>query len=292
MTRMSSLPDERPHSARFAMIFLAGLLVVSMSSPTVRAATPSVTILSPTNGAVIANGSSVVVLFVVSDFTLVQPGRVGQVGTSNEGHANVYVDTHYNRLLTEVAPVSLSLTSGPHTIRLQLVADNGTPLNPDASASVSVVATRGPSVGIPLIAIVAPAPLETTGHGIYLSLRITNFTLVEPHGQPNAPNEGHVQVLVRGNIVMELVQYEPVLLVALPDGDITITARLVNNNNSALDPDVSASVLIHVAASSSVSLPLVFNGGIALLLAFILVVLLLRRRKAAARHAKPDVGER
>jgi len=45
-----------------------------------------------------------------------------------------------------------------------------------------------------------------------------------------------------------------------------------------------------VIASSSVSLPLVSNGGIALLLAFILVVLILRRRKLAARDANARGG--
>ena len=288
--RMSPHPSANVRRALFAMI-LVGTLVLPMASQTARAAAPSLTILSPADGSVIANGSSVVVLFAVSDFSLVQPGRVGQVPTSNEGHVNAYVDSQYVRLLTQVEPFALSLSSGPHTIRLQLVADNGTALNPDVSASVSVVTTPGPSLGAPRIEIVAPAPLETTGHGIYLSLRITNFTLVEPRGQPNAPNEGHVQVLVRDNVVMELVQYEPILLVALPDGDVTIGARLVNNDNSVLNPDMSASVSIRVAASSSVSLPLVFNGGIALLLAFILVVLVLRRRKAAARDLKPRGGE-
>src|SRR5438034_522376 len=78
----------------------------------------------------------------------------------------------------------------------------------------------------------------------------------------------------------------PVLLVSLPDGDITIAARLVNNDGSELTPSAAASVAIHVAASSAVSLPLVSNGGIALLLAFILVVLILRRRQAARANDK------
>ena len=143
------------------------------------------------------------------------------------------------------------------------------------SASVRVVATRGPGGGIPRIQILSPTPLEATGHGIYVSYRIENFTLVEPRGQPNALNEGHVQLLVESHVVMEVVQHEPVLLVSLPEGDITIEARLVNNDNTPLNPDASSSVPIHVVASSAVSLPLVSNGGVALLLAFILVVLVL-----------------
>jgi len=49
-------------------------------------------------------------------------------------------------------------------------------------------------------------------------------------------------------------------------------------------------VPIHVIASSSVTLPLVSNGGIALLLAFVLIVLILRRRKAGARQSNAGRG--
>src|SRR5439155_561342 len=197
--------------------------------------------------------------------------------------ATVFLHPHSLRRLTDVDACSLSLTSGAHTIRIQLVADNGTALNPAVSASVRVVATGRPGGGVPRVTILSPTPLESTGHGICVSYRIENFTLVEPRGQPNAPNEGHVQLLVEGYVVMQVAQYDPVLLVSLPEGDITITVRLVNNDNTALtNPDASSSVPIHVVASSAVSLPLVSNGGVALLLAFILVVLIIRRRKVAA----------
>lgn len=166
------------------------------------------------------------------------------------------------------------------------------PLNPDVSASLHVVASLGPTGTVPQITIVSPKSGDRTGHGLEISYRIANFTLVEPHGQPNAPNEGHVQLLVQNVAVMEVSQYEPVLVVSLPEGDITITARLVNNDASPLNPDASSTISIYVVASSAVTLPLVSNGGIALLLAFMLVVLILRRRKAAARNAKAGGGKR
>ena len=281
----------RRGSTMLALVSMMSLLGVSLSSSTATAAVPSLTIVTPADGAVIANGTPVLVDFRVSDFAFVQPGRVGEIGSPNEGHANVFLDAQYVRLLTAVEPFSLPLWSGAHTIRIQLVADNGTLLSPDVSASVSVVATHGPGGGIPRIQILSPTRDEATGHGIYVSYRIENFTLVEPRGQPNALNEGHVQLLVEGNVVMEATQYEPVLLVSLPEGDISVTARLANNDNSALlNPDASSTVSFHVIASSSVSLPLVSNGGIALLLAFILVVLILRRREVAERDANARGG--
>ena len=222
------------YSTTLALVALMSLFAVSVSSSTAVAAPPSLTIVSPTDGALIANGTPVLVDFRVSNFVFVQPGRVGQVGSPTEGHANVFLDAQYVRLLTTVEPFSLSLASGAHTVRIQLVADNGTPLDPDVSATVGIEATHGPGGGIPRITILSPTPLEATGHGTYVSYRIENFTLVEPRGQPNAPNEGHVQLLVLSHVVMEVTQYEPVLLVSLPEGDIDIAVRLVNNDNTAL----------------------------------------------------------
>src|SRR5437867_4539774 len=210
------------------------LLGVSLSSSTAIAAAPSLTIVSPADGAVVANGTPVLVDFRVSNFVFVQPGRVGEVGSPTEGHANVFLDAQYVRLLTTVEPFSLSLASGAHTVRIQLVADNGTPLDPDVSATVGIEATHGPGGGIPRITLLSPTPLEATGYGTYVSYWSENFTLVEPRGQPNAPNEGHVQLLVLSHVVVEATQYEPVLLVALPDGGIDIAVRLVHDGNTAL----------------------------------------------------------
>src|SRR3989442_6443289 len=125
------------------------LLGVSLSSSTAIAAAPSLTIVSPADGAVIANGTPVLVDFRVSNFVFVQPGRVGQVGSPNEGHANVFLDAQYVRLLTTVGPFSLSLASGAHTVRIQLVADNSTPLSPDVSATLGHDAIHGPDRGGP-----------------------------------------------------------------------------------------------------------------------------------------------
>src|SRR5204862_3270006 len=136
----------------------------------------------------------------------------------NEGHARAFLDGHLVRLVTDLEPFSLFVPSGPHTIRMQLFADDGTPLSPEVSASVGITATQGPAAGVPSIEILSPTPLEATGHGIYVSYRISNFTPGEPHGQPNAPNEGHLQLHVEGSVVVEVVQYESGLLVALPAG--------------------------------------------------------------------------
>jgi len=272
-------------AALLGMTVLIGTFLLAVTSPSVAAAGPSLSILAPANDQVIGNGTPVILSFAVSNFVLVQPGRVGQVANAGEGHVDLYVDGAYSRLLTRVEPVSLPLGSGPHTIRLQLVQDNGTPLSPDVSASVRIVATHGPAAGTPTITIVSPRPGPTIAHDVYFAVEVTNFTLVDSYGQPNAPNEGHVQLFLNGALNQELRAYDLGFIVDMPDGNNTVVARLVNNDNTALSPDVSASVTIGILGAADPTASEQVTAGVTLVLAVILLVLLLRRRKAARRFA-------
>ncbi len=277
-------------SCRAAMLGLSVLLgtfLLAVPSPAVAAAGPSLAILAPANDQVIDNGTPVILSFAVANFVLVQPGRVGQVSNPGEGHVDLYIDGAYSRLLTRVEPVSLPLGSGPHTIRLQLIQDNGTPLSPDIYASVRIVATHGPAVGTPTITIVSPKPGPTIAHDVYFAVEVTNFTLVDSYGQPNAPNEGHIQLFLNGVLNQEPRAYDLAFIVDMPDGNSTVTARLVNNDNTPLSPDVSASVTIRIQGAADPTASEQVTGGVSLILALILLVLLLRRRKAARRVAPP-----
>ena len=267
------------------MTVLIGTFLLAVTSPSVAAAGPSLSILAPANDQVIGNGTPVILSFAVANFVLVQPGRVGQVANAGEGHVDLYVDGVYNRLLTRVEPVSLPLESGPHTIRLQLVQDDGTPLTPDVVASVRVVTTHGPAVGTPTITIASPKPGPTIAHDLYFAVEVTNFSLVDAHGQPNAPNEGHVLLLLNGVLNQEPRAYDLGFIVDVPDGDNTVTARLVNNDNTPLNPDVSASVSVHILGAPDPTGSEQVTAGVSLILALILVALLLRRRRAIARFS-------
>jgi hypothetical protein len=125
-----------------------------------------------------------------------------------------------------------------------------------------------------------------TGHDVYFSVEVSNFTFVDAHGQPNAPNEGHLQLFLAGVLRQDISRYDPAFIVDMPDGNNTVTARLVNNDNTPLNPDVSATVTIFVKGASASSLSDTLSGGMVVLLAALLVVLILRRRKALARIAQ------
>src|SRR2546427_12502824 len=103
-----------------ALGVLTSLLLASIVSSPAAAAAPSLTIVSPTDGAVIGNGTRVLVQLLVSNFAFVQPGRGRQIASPNEGHAHGFPDTQLGRLLTAVAPCSLPVSSGPHLIWSQL----------------------------------------------------------------------------------------------------------------------------------------------------------------------------
>jgi hypothetical protein len=268
-----------------AWVLLLSLLFLSVTSSSVAAAGPRLAITSPADGAFVGNGSAVIVVFNVSNFVLVQPGRVGQGVGPAEGHVNVYVDGSYTWMATRVEPIVLPVPSGSHTIRMQLVANDGSPLIPDVSASIRVVATHGPAGGIPTLAIVSPVLNQVTGHDVYVSVQVTNFTFVDPHGQPNAPNEGHWELYLGTVLRQELSRYDTGFMVDLPDGNNTITARLVNNDHTPLSPNVTASVTIRVKGVTVSVLNEEMSGGVALLLAAILAVMIFRRRKARVRIA-------
>ncbi len=112
---------------------------------------------------------------------------------------------------------------------------------------------------------------------------VSNFTVVDAHGQPNAPNEGHVQLLRGGVFQQDLGPSNFGFLVDMPDGNNTIMARLVNNDGTPLTPGVSANVTIFVKIAADPTLTEAVTGGLAVVLTVILIVLLYRRRKATSR---------
>jgi len=223
-----------------------GMIIVSgIAASNGRAAPPpTLSIVSPSPNAVIGNGTPVVVVFAVTNFNLTDPGN----GTSSpdSGHVDVFVDGGLTAKAS-VNTIVLALPSGPHTIRLQLVTDNGAALNPDVTASVAVMVTQGPAGGTPGLSIFFPREGALVGTDSTISFRTTNFVLVAPGGPAGVPNEGHVRVLLDGASYAELTDVAPLHL-NLKDGPHTITLRLVGNDGRPLSPDVMVSLHLQVQA--------------------------------------------
>src|SRR5881296_1255038 len=209
-------------SMRAAVLVLVGallVLVLGLSAPGVRAAGPTLTIISPADHAVIGNGTPVAVIFVVSDFNLTPPGTGGTSPT--EGHVDVYVDGLLT-MATSQETIELPLASGTYAILLRLVADNGTSLNPDVTSSIS--------------------------------FRVTDFALVPPgRGEP-VPNEGHVAVFLDDVYVMAVTAFRPIPFSDLVDGKHTVTVQLVADAGRPLTPDASDSVTFQIQFAAIVDI--------------------------------------
>ena len=235
-------------NARIVALLLAtvGALVVSgIASPSVRAApAPTLSIVLPSLNTVIGNGSPVVVVFEVTNFNLTDPGN----GTSSpdSGHVDIFVDGGWTAKAS-VNTIVLALPSGPHTIRLQLVMDNGSALNPDVTASVAVMVTQGPAGGTPGLSIFYPREGALLGTDSTISFRVTNFVVLAPGGPTGVPNEGHVRVLLDGAYYADLTDVAPLHL-NLKDGLHNVTLQLVDNAGSPLNPNVAVSLHITVQA--------------------------------------------
>src|SRR5256885_6934247 len=221
------------------LLFVAGWLSANVGAAP---PPPTLAILSPADHAVIGDGSPLVIVFAVQNFNLTEPGTVGPGPASNEGHVNVSVDGNLTAVVSQPTVV-LALDSGTYQVLLRLVSDNGTPLTPDVSVSITVTLTRGPP-GTPRIAITYweifyPFRGDLWGDDITISFRITNFTLVPPGRRESVPNEGRVRVLVDGLVFKDITSYEPVHLSDLPDGDHTVTMRLVDGAGQPVNPGAS-----------------------------------------------------
>jgi archaellum component FlaF (FlaF/FlaG flagellin family) len=257
-----------------------GLLVISgaVASNVRGAPPPTLSIVSPANNAVLGNGSPVTVVFVVTNFNLTELGTTPS--SPDSGHVEVFIDGALSDQVS-VDSFRLSLPSGSHTIRLQLVMDNGTALTPDVSQSVSVTVTQGPAGGNPGLSIEFPRDGDTLGTDLYLSYQVMNFVLVPPGG-PYAPNEGHIHVMIDGTLYQELTDYQPVHM-GLGDGPHTVRLDLVDNLHRPLTPDVVASVHFNVHALVGRAVPLDLTTYFAVAnigLAFAVIALMYRKLEA------------
>src|SRR2546427_11989618 len=229
-------------SMRAAVLVLVGALlalVLGLSAPGVRAAVPTLTIVSPADHAVFGNGTSVPVIFVVSGFNLTPPGTGGPSPT--EGHVDVYVDGVLTMAVSQET-IGLSLAAGTYTSLLRLVSDNGTALIPDVTSSISVTVTQGPAAGRPhieisYVEIMYPTPGLVLGRDVTISFRITDFALVPPGRGDPVPNEGHVAVFLDRVYYMSVMAFRPIPFSDLVDGEHTVMVRLVDDAGRALTPD-------------------------------------------------------
>src|SRR5437867_509867 len=160
-------------------------------------------------------------------------------------------------------------------------------ISPEASAAgptltiVSPTVTQGPATGTPRIEIryveiTFPTPKLVLGRDVTVSFQITDFALVPPvRGEP-APNEGHIEAYLDGVHYSSVTAFRPIPFSDLPDGDHTVTLRLVDNAGTPLTPDASDSVTFRIQFAPIVDINPYLSVIQIILAAAILIVLFYR----------------
>ena len=139
-----------------ASLLTLGLLIMVACSPT-PTPTPTLSIALPANGANVPQGD-ITINAQVTNFNVVD--KQGQASVAGEGHLHFYLDVAAPTTPGQPAiPVSgvwahisgttytfTNVAAGTHTISVELVNNNHTPLNPPVVAIVAITVTA-PSGG-------------------------------------------------------------------------------------------------------------------------------------------------
>ncbi len=137
--------------------------------------TPTITITSPTGGATVSAGN-VTVTAMVSNFTVVD--KQGQASVAGQGHVHFYMDvsppstagqpaipTDKGAAWAHVSGTTYTftnVTAGQHTIAVQLVNNDHTPVIPIVTDSVTVTATGSSATTQPATTAATTTSATTT----------------------------------------------------------------------------------------------------------------------------------
>ncbi|MDD1651622.1 MAG: DUF4399 domain-containing protein [Methanomicrobiales archaeon] len=233
---------------------------------------PSLTILSPQDGATVPAGN-ITVTIQAGHFRIVD--RQGRANSEGEGHVHVYLDAGTvpstpgapaipaasGTRWAAVAETSYTFTDVPpgnHTLTVQLVNNDQTPVIPLAYRSVTLTVSVPPS---PAVTFLSPQDGATIEAGaVPVTLQVDNFRIVNPDHQENIAGEGHLHYYVDIGTV-PFVPGDPAIpasttiawgeaadtaftLPDLPPGIHTLSVQLVNNDHTPVIPLAFQSVMV------------------------------------------------
>lgn len=271
-------------SALFAVVLVLGACTYGAAYPTT-AATPAVTITSPVNGASLPAGD-VTVTVSVGNFVVVD--KQGQANIAGQGHVHFYLDVaapttpgvpavptsgtwaHVSGL-TYTFP---NVGQGTHTISVQLVNNDHTPVVPAAMDTITINVTSAPAAAepAPTVTITSPGNGASLPQGnITVTAAVANFNVVDKQGQANVPGEGHLHFYL--DVSAPTVPGVPAVptsgtwahvsgttytFLNVGPGTHTISVQLVNNDHTPVVPAAMDSVTINV---TSTTIPGYGDGG-------------------------------
>ena len=263
------------------MVAVGALMAGCTSQPAVPTL-PKVAISSPGDNAVLPTGD-IPVMIQVQNFSIVD--KEGQTNVKGEGHVHYYLDVspipsdptkpaipaNANAIWAHVATTSYTFSNvapGMHTITVQLVNNDHTPVTPPATTAVMVTVT-GVS-GEPTVTLISPANGATvTGGTIPVSIGTSNFNIVDKQGQPNVPGEGHVHyyldvspipsdptkpaIPADANAIWAHVAATSYTFTNVSSGTHTVSVQLVNNDHTPVTPLATGSVSVTASGAATMT---------------------------------------
>ncbi len=186
----------------FTMLALFLLLVsFFLSCATAAELAPKITFLAPPTN--VYSIGDLAIAVSITNFTIVD--KQGQAAVPGEGHLHYYLDADASTtqgVAAGAAPGTWTTTasrtytfpnvgSGAHSISVELVNNDNTPLNPPIIATKQVLVV--PELGNPRAVILLPRDGGQLPPGdVIISVESNNLLLVAPTGQTPAPGEGHI----------------------------------------------------------------------------------------------------
>ncbi len=221
---------------------------------TVRPGAPSLSIGAPLGGSDIAYNFAGLSLSV-SNFTLLP--KFGQAAVAGEGHVHIFLDGVYLFFWANTTVTVGGLTAGTHTVRVELRANDHSPLA-DPVADEVTFTSQGHA---PSITLVAPSDGAIVfGNTTQVTVAVLNFTLApQSIGAAAVSGQGHWHLLVDG-LYLAAEGNLTATLGGLAPGDHLVRVELRNNDHTDLGADVSASALVHVAARPSITVTSPVSG--------------------------------
>ena len=201
--------------------------------------------------------------------------KLGQALTAGEGHLHYFMDvdaptTQGVPAVTAAGTYAASaattykwtnVAAGTHTFSVELVNNDHTPLNPPVIAKSTITVTPPQ----PSISITLPQNRSTLPIGdVNVSVNVSNFSLVDQLGQPNAAGKGHIHYFL--DVVAPTTAGQPAITAAgtyaatsattytwkgLAAGTHILSVELVNNDHTPLATPVVATVVIVISASGT-----------------------------------------
>ncbi|MDP2304436.1 MAG: hypothetical protein Q8P18_00240 [Pseudomonadota bacterium] len=195
----------------------------------VEAAFPTVDLVSPADGAALV-ASSVPLAVVIGGFTL--RDAIGSEDVFGQGHFTISVDGQVRDWgVDPTLALATGLTEGEHTIRVDLVGNDGQKLDPPVYSESRVEVLRGVR-GVYFDRSAFGAPYDSAT--LPLALSTSAFLLVASDGTlPAVEGEGHLHLFMDG-LWLDRTWITSLLLQNVPPGPHVFEARLVSNDGFEL----------------------------------------------------------